>query len=1211
MISRKPILFFIALVLLWLGPGDSVRAALLAYEGFNYPPGDTLTNSSAQGSGDSFGWGGRWGGSPGGLATNVAATLTYVDALGNALSTDSGSVIIGVPGGTTANAQPSRSFNFGTLSGATYGGLIGVGTHWVSFLMKWVGPVTPGSATNQYVRKGDFVFRSGIATNTPSGGTALYTVGSPNALNRLGTPYDTWATWTGNDAGNGVQNTGLAASTIPLNALTFVLMRIDTDGTVANDTVYTWFNWTNLASEPPISTAALTTTAANEDGLNNLRLDANGGNAAGTNTVLAFDEFRLGDTFADVTPYASGEVLPPTITAQPMDTSVTYSYPASFSLSAIGPAPLAYQWYFNGTNVLNNQTNTSLAIASAQTNDAGGYSCVVANAGGSVTSSVANLTILGPIVPSITTQPLSDTNAIGYSVSFAVGASGSAPLVYQWYFNGATPLTSQTNTTLSFVIASTNDAGAYSVIVTNKFGSATSAPASLAVAPFSIHQLPAFPGADGAGKRTSGGRGGTIYHVTKLDKNLNDLSPGTLRYGLSQISGPKTIVFDVAGVFWLGLYGAESNYDNGWDTTSRYSISDNTTIAGQTAPGPVIIMGGLVKESGNNVILRNITCAAGYGMRGFHVPPTPPTPGTFPDSFLYDCIDITGHDLIIDHVTAMYNTDESISCNEMTYNCTVENCVVAQGEDYPQRDAENPGTWEGHALAQLWEGAPGGTTTVANNLFAHMSGRLPALGGGAINDFRNNVIYNWLGTAGYESRAYSFNNFINNFYLAGPGGYDNDTLMSSNIVFKSGGTGIFYGYSLSAYIYPSGNLMDLDKNGSPNNTVSADNSYLASFIQTTAYDVNIGMTLTAKNAFTNDLSYAGSRWWERPYNFQTGNVAAITTNDMNAYENERIVHETITGTGNIIAFADDPFNNDPSEGVEWRELLALRADPVTGVAPYNRPADWDTDGDGMPDYWEIKHGLNPNDPSDANGDFDQEGYSNLEEYLNEIAAWPAPVPVLFSGDQNNRYASVFNWRISGEQVNISGPGNVTTFSYWQPSRYDTAIISNTAVVVDAVGQHAGTLVLTNLAVLNITNGWLETSNLNIGAGCTVAVQPAGLLRLAGSGAITLASGGTFTNAGTLDLISWTGTLPAGFVNLGTILDRSLVRMDSATSSGFEILVKIQGYRGHNYQLQYLDHLSSATWQNAGEFVAGANALITFHQPNDPTTGQRYYRVAVD
>ena len=134
--------------------------------------------------------------------------------------------------------------------------------------------------------------------------------------------------------------------------------------------------------------------------------------------------------------------------------------------------------------------------------------------------------------------------------------------------------------------------------------------------------LPAFPGADGAAARITGGRGGAVYHVTKLDTDFNDVAVGTLRYGLTMLTGPRTIVFDVSGVIHLGR-AAVSGWDangNGWDTASRLNVPSDTTIAGQTAPGPIIIMGGTIKPGGNNIIIRNVTIAAGYGNRSFDEP---------------------------------------------------------------------------------------------------------------------------------------------------------------------------------------------------------------------------------------------------------------------------------------------------------------------------------------------------------------------------------------------------------------------------------------------------------------------------------------------------------------------------------------------------------------------------------------------------------------
>lgn len=566
-----------------------------------------------------------------------------------------------------------------------------------------------------------------------------------------------------------------------------------------------------------------------------------------------------------------------------------------------------------------------------------------------------------------------------------------------------------------------------------------------------LAQVPAFSGADGAAANVTGGRGGIVYHVTKLDKNYSDTGPGTLRYGLTDSNfsnQPRTIVFDVAGTFWLGRYGAENGHDNGWDTQSRLNIGSNVTIAGQTAPGPVNIMGGVVKPSGNNAILRNVTIAPGYGMRSFSKPEDGvyPTPGDFPDSYVYDAIDIAGQNIMIDHVTTLYATDESVSMNELANNVTVQYSNISQGQNYPQWDAEGGG-YTGHALGSLLEA--GNTTSKAaisfhHNLYAHQKGRVPQTQGGgqgAYYDFRNNVFYNWLGTAGSKSGT-TYWNLVNNFYLAGDGGDNPIGGTNTGITTASGGTGVI---GTSTSIYRNGNLIDSNKDADANDTTALSNSGAAAPIWMSTATYN-GVTDSATTAYARVLDYMGANWWNR-------NAA-----------DARIVNEVRTGTGKIMAWADDPFNSDPNEGTEWRAMLALRADPTTGAAPFARPANWDTDADGMPDAWEIAHGLSPS-VANNNGDFDSDGYTDLEEYINDLAAWPAPGVVTFANSTSNRYAQIQNWHL------ISA---ANTKDLWQPSRFDTARITGGTVVVDAVGQHAGTLQV-NGGKLQVTSGWIEVA----------------------------------------------------------------------------------------------------------------------------------------
>jgi hypothetical protein len=595
--------------------------------------------------------------------------------------------------------------------------------------------------------------------------------------------------------------------------------------------------------------------------------------------------------------------------------------------------------------------------------------------------------------------------------------------------------------------------------------------------------LPAFPGADGAAARITGGRGGAVYHVTKLDTDFNDVAVGTLRYGLTMLTGPRTIVFDVSGVIHLGR-AAVSGWDangNGWDTASRLNVPSDTTIAGQTAPGPIIIMGGTIKPGGNNIIIRNVTIAAGYGNRSFDEPTRTPAAGDFPDSYVYDAMDISGTNVMVDHVTAIYGTDETVSMNELANNITIQFCTIAQGQNYPQADAEASGvSYTGHALGSLLQAGSNAKISVVHNLYAHLKGRLPRVGTeasvltvagvGAFNDFRNNVFYNWLGTAGTGAGSQpSQNNFIGNFYLAGPGGDNPSGGTSTSITTSSGGTSIFNGSdSTNTKVYQSGNLKDTNKDSDANDGAALANSDFgtssfagSAYTQTPYY----GATDDANTAFMRVTDYAGARWWSR---------AAVDT---------RLISETRAGTGKIVAWADDPFNASASEGTEWRALNA--------TATVSRPAGFDTDNDGMPDTWETAHGFNPN-AADDKGDADSDGYTNLEEYLNEVAAWPATAELLFEGQRSVRYAEIQNWRVRG------GPAT----AIWQPSAYDTAVIARGTAVVDAAGQQAGTLRVATAsghaapaALAVVGTGGIEIARaLSIGA------------RGGGGGRVTLAGG---------------------------------------------------------------------------------------------------------
>lgn len=171
---------------------------------------------------------------------------------------------------------------------------------------------------------------------------------------------------------------------------------------------------------------------------------------------------------------------PPNINQHPNSQTVTVGANVTFNVNASGTNPKTYQWRFNGTNIPG-ATSQSYTITNVQLNHAGGYSVVVSNAFGSATSNTANLTVNAALVaPAIATQPSSQTVNSGANVSFSVTATGSAPLTYQWRFNGSN-INNATNSTYSISNVQSSHAGQYSVRVTNAAGNVTSANATLTV----------------------------------------------------------------------------------------------------------------------------------------------------------------------------------------------------------------------------------------------------------------------------------------------------------------------------------------------------------------------------------------------------------------------------------------------------------------------------------------------------------------------------------------------------------------------------------------------------------------------------------------------------------------------------------------------------------------------------------------------------------
>ncbi|HEV2861284.1 MAG TPA: pectinesterase family protein [Pyrinomonadaceae bacterium] len=277
--------------------------------------------------------------------------------------------------------------------------------------------------------------------------------------------------------------------------------------------------------------------------------------------------------------------------------------------------------------------------------------------------------------------------------------------------------------------------------------------------------LAAFPGAEGAGANAKGGRGGDVYHVT----NLNDSGAGSLREGIRTATGPRTIVFDVAGTINL---------------LTRLNVNKSfLTIAGQTAPGDgVTVAGHSTVVSGNNVVIRYLRFRVG----DVNCP-------AIQDDALW--VSNTS-EVILDHVSASWSVDETLSVTE-SGNVTVQWSFITESM---KNSCHEKGA---HGYGSLIRFSSG-NVTYHHNLYAHHDSRNPRVGDNVGLDFVNNVIYNWGGEAGYSGPAEEGTtrlNYVGNYLVAGP-----QTTSSKLRAFNGG--------SLNTQIYQSNNFLDGDKDGS-------------------------------------------------------------------------------------------------------------------------------------------------------------------------------------------------------------------------------------------------------------------------------------------------------------------------------------------------------------------------------------------------------------
>lgn len=278
---------------------------------------------------------------------------------------------------------------------------------------------------------------------------------------------------------------------------------------------------------------------------------------------------------------ATPRPVAPTIITQPSDLIVTSSQTAVFSVVAKGTPPLFYQWFFQAEPT-RGATNSTYAITNAQPEHSGAYHVVVTNAVGAVTSRVATLIVSNvQVAPFIVTQPAGATVVEGQTVVLSVIAAGTTPLYYQWYFNTNQPIPGATNASLVLESVTTNHAGWYSVVVSNAYGTVTSAFAQLTVLPWFMSQVDfGHVGFASLGFELTGGAGWPVVVVSN--------TTALMQY--TDANGPYTI-------YVLGTIPVSGMATHVRPNKTIIGIGTNATLVG----------GGLYLYRSTNVIIRNLT----------------------------------------------------------------------------------------------------------------------------------------------------------------------------------------------------------------------------------------------------------------------------------------------------------------------------------------------------------------------------------------------------------------------------------------------------------------------------------------------------------------------------------------------------------------------------------------------------------------------------
>jgi len=463
--------------------------------------------------------------------------------------------------------------------------------------------------------------------------------------------------------------------------------------------------------------------------------------------------------------------------------------------------------------------------------------------------------------------------------------------------------------------------------------------------PYDLPQadIPAFPGAEGGGMYTFGGRGGKVITVT----NLNDDGEGSFRWACEQ-GGARIIVFNVAGIIHLN--------------SPLIIRAPYVTIAGQTAPGDgICIAGESLWIDTHDIIIRHMRFRRGetwVGRRDDSIGGNP-----------------VGN-IMLDHISASWGLDENMSIYRHmwndetgkpdlklgTVNITIQNSIFSEALD----------TWN-HAFGATLGGE---NCSFIRNLFANNTGRNPSIGWNGVFNFVNNVVFNWWHRSVDGGDYTAKYNIINNYYKPGPVTPLDKPISHRILKPESGRSNLdrkVYGMA-----YVDGNIVEGNEKVTKNN-----------------WDGGVQVeSLPDAGSHTDEIR------WNRPFPMPYMTITDATTAFDYVIENAGALYPTrdpvdkriarVVKTG-VIEYADNvnlenipKFKHRRLPDDSYKQGIITDISQVGGYPEYKGKSYKDSDGDGIPDWWEKKYGLNPKDPSDANDDMNGDGYTNIEKYINGI-----------------------------------------------------------------------------------------------------------------------------------------------------------------------------------------------------------------------------------